>query len=102
MSQRFIALLCFASVTFLLGCVFHPEDCPEPDLDFKIFEGNELVRADEWGNPTKKPFIAEETYIRVLSSSKVEIIYQQDDEIIVQTYEVVERSIEAGSESLAW
>ncbi len=91
MSQRFIALLCFASVAFSLSCS-DLEDCPEPELDLKIVEGHELVRSDEWGNPTKKPYIAEETYIRTLPSSKVEIIYREDDEIIVQTYEVVERS----------
>ena len=102
MSQRFIALLCLVSVACSLSCVFHPEDCPEPSLHLIIGDRTELVRADEWGNPTEKPFIAEETYIRTLPSSKVEIIYREDDQIIVQTYKVVERSEELGSYSLGW
>ena len=96
MTQRFIAICCCALVSLSIGCGDTGE-CPDLEPEhLEIAEGQELLRVDDPENPTAPPFVEEETYIRIISPSEVEIIYEKDGETIVQTYEVTDRSTNTG------
>ena len=97
-----LAILCFA------GCVEGEEEegggvveeggtnsytCPpvEEEPPEYIEEGDYRKANGIYEAPFQE-FDLEDKYIRIISDSLVELVYERDGEIVVETYEVIERS----------
>lgn len=80
--NRRIWVLASALLWMNMGCIC-PDD--EDDATPRPLEEGDYVLSE---GQTEGTYLDEGTYLRILSDTKVEIIYEDNGEIIVKTYEV--------------
>lgn len=93
-----IGLLTAAALS-LTGCYNSPGECPgEEDATRVVMEEGVFSANRSAGHIDEdaRPHPDEEVYVRVSSDDTVEVLYERDDEVIVETYQVTDRAIEIG------
>lgn len=94
-----ILTLALSAAVLLASTACHnsPGECPGEDSATRVEMGEGVFSAN-WSSghidEDDSPHPHEDVYVRVVSEDTVEVLYERDDEVIVETYEVTDRDTE--------
>ena len=91
-----IPVVCLLTVLalFSLACYLVGGECPDDDDATRVEMGDgtfSMSRSSGFIDEDARPHPDEDVYVRVLSEDTVELLYERDDQVIVETYQVTGR-----------